>query len=163
MAVRRALTVAIALVLAAWLLYVAVSWFMPVTLIRTLLDFPETLWNNLPHVPGLGQATRDVPAAIKRTEEAQAALREQAAAANSALAQAKAARFQVSELKRQLAQAQADLAPLRARQGELEGDSRAQAARVADLERALAVAGLAPVSKVTTRQQAVDALRKAGY
>jgi hypothetical protein len=163
MALRRAVTVAVACALAAWALYAAVSFLTPVGLFRTLLDLPETLWNNLPHVPGLGQATRDVPAAIKQTEAAQAALRKSAARARDALAQASSARAQVEDLKRQLAESRAAFAPLAARQSELEGDSARQAARVLELERALALASAAEVPKVATRQQAVETLKRLGY
>lgn len=146
-----------------FLLYVTLAWMVPIGFIRTLTSFPEVLWNRLPHAVGLSRATKDVPAAIQRTEAMQTALREQAVAANAALAQAVAARGQVAAMKEQLAKSQAALRTLLGEQAALEASNVRHAARIAELEQAMAVVRARPLPTITTRQEALDALRRAGY
>jgi hypothetical protein len=165
--VRRVLEWGVALACAGFVVYALLSALFavigPIGWIKTLADFPQVMWDRLPHVPGLSQATKDVPAAIARTEAAQVALREQAAAANAALRQAGDARAQATALKAQLAQAKAALVPVLKRQSELEALNRRHATRIRELETALATVRAKPVAPVTSRQGAVDTLKRLGY
>lgn len=163
MMLRRIVEWGVVLACVGVLAYVLLMWVAPIGWIKTLVDFPEVLWDRLPHVPGLSQATKDVPAAIARTEAAQAALREQAAAANAALRQAADARVQAAAFKAQLGQAKAALAPLLKRQSELEALNLRHAVRIMEMEAALATVQAKPVAPVTSRQGAVDTLKRLGY
>jgi hypothetical protein len=161
--VRRLIAVAIVLVILGALAYGALALLSPARWVHSVTNFAEMLWDRLPHVPLLGPARREVPAAIRRTEEAQAALREQAAAVNAALAQAAGARAQVAALKAELARSQAALGPMLRQQSELAALNVRHVERVRELEDALAKVKAQPVAPVTTRQQAVEALRRLGY